>query len=197
MKMNLPNKLTVLRMIMIPFFMLIIMFPVFGDFASRLVAAALFGSTALTDMLDGKIARKYNLVTNFGKFLDPVADKLMTIGGYIALLTTITGDRVFFMIFACATFIVIMREIAVTSLRMIASNDASVVIAANYLGKIKTVSQIVCILVMILEPAFFAGTIISEYHILSYISVAFMVFMTLWSGLDYLKAYKHLLNYNK
>jgi len=197
MKMNLPNKLTVLRMIMIPFFMFIIMFPVLGAFWSRIAAAALFGLTALTDMLDGKIARKYNLVTDFGKFLDPVADKLMTIGGYIALLSTITYDRVFFMIFAWATFIVILREIAVTSLRMIVSNGASVVIAANYLGKIKTVSQIVCILVMILEPAFLKGTVIDSYHILSYVSVAFMVFMTLWSGLDYLKAYWPLLDPEK
>jgi CDP-diacylglycerol--glycerol-3-phosphate 3-phosphatidyltransferase len=77
---------------MIPFFMFIIMFPVLGQFWSRIVAALLFGLTALTDMLDGKIARKHNLVTDFGKFMDPVADKLMTIGGYIALLTTISYD---------------------------------------------------------------------------------------------------------
>lgn len=197
MKMNLPNKLTVLRMIMIPFFMIMIMFPIFGDTWSRLIAAALFGLTALTDMLDGKIARKYGLVTNFGKFLDPVADKLMTIGGYIALLSTLTGDRLFFMVFAWATFIVILREIAVTSLRMIASSGSSVVIAANMLGKIKTVSQIVCILVMILEPVFFGKIFIGQYHVLSYASTAFMVFMTLWSGLDYLKAYWPLLNPNE
>ena len=148
-------------------------------------------------MLDGKIARKHNLITDFGKFLDPVADKLMTIGGYIAILSTITYDRVFYMVFAWATFIVILREIAITSLRMIASSGSSVVIAAAYLGKIKTVSQIVCILVMILEPAFFANTIINEYHILSYVSVSFMVFMTIWSGIDYLKAYWPLLDPEK
>lgn len=197
MKMNLPNKLTVLRMILIPFFMFIIMFPVLGAFWSRIAAAALFGITAFTDMLDGKIARKYNLVTNFGKFLDPVADKLMTIGGYIALLTTLKDDKVFFIIFAWATFVVILRELAVTSLRMIASNGASVVIAAAYLGKVKTVSQIVCILVMILEPAFFGSMFIGQYHILSYVSLAFMVFMTIWSGLDYLKAYWPLLDPEK
>ena len=199
MKMNLPNKLTVLRMIMIPFFMFIIMFPVLGQFWSRIAAAIIFGLTALTDMLDGKIARKHNLITDFGKFLDPVADKLMTIGGYIAILTTISYDKVFFMVFAWATFIVILREIAITSLRMIASNGASVVIAAAYLGKVKTVSQIVCILVMILEPAFFSKLlpVVAQYHILSYISIAFMVFMTIWSGLDYLKAYWPLLDPEK
>ena len=199
MKMNLPNKLTVLRMIMIPFFMFIIMFPVLGQFWSRIAAAIIFGLTALTDMLDGKIARKHNLITDFGKFLDPVADKLMTIGGYIAILTTISYDKVFFMVFAWATFIVILREIAITSLRMIASNGASVVIAAAYLGKVKTVSQIVCILVMILEPAFFSNLlpVVAQYHILSYISIAFMVFMTIWSGIDYLKAYWPLLDPEK
>ena len=197
MKMNLPNKLTVLRMIMIPFFMFIIMYPVLGFFWSRIAAAIIFGLTALTDMLDGKIARKHNLITDFGKFMDPVADKLMTIGGYIALLTTLTDDRLFFMIFAWATFVVILREIAVTSLRMIVSNSASVVIAAAMLGKIKTVSQIVCIVVMILEPAFLANTVIGQYHILSYIFVAFMVFMTIWSGLDYIKAYWPLLDPEK
>lgn len=195
--MNLPNKLTVLRIIMIPFTMLIIMFPFLSDFWSRILAALLFGLTALTDMLDGKIARKNNLITDFGKFLDPVADKLMTIGAYIALLTTITEDRVFFLIFAWASFIVILREIAVTSLRMIISNKASLVIAAAYLGKIKTVSQIVCILVMILEPAFFGSTFISRYHVLSYISIAFMVFMTIWSGIDYMKVYWPLLDTKK
>lgn len=184
-------------MIMIPFFMFIIMFPVLGNFWSRIAAAIIFGLTALTDMLDGKIARKYNLITDFGKFMDPVADKLMTIGGYIALLTTMTDDRVFFMIFAWATFVVILREIAVTSLRMIVSNSAKVVIAAAILGKIKTVSQIVCIIVMILEPAFLAGTVFAQYHILSYVSVAFMVFMTIWSGLDYMKAYWPLLDPEK
>ncbi|MBQ7968975.1 MAG: CDP-diacylglycerol--glycerol-3-phosphate 3-phosphatidyltransferase [Clostridia bacterium] len=197
MKMNLPNKLTVLRMIMIPFFMFIIMFPVLGQFWSRIAAALLFGLTALTDMLDGKIARKHNLVTDFGKFMDPVADKLMTIGGYIALLTTISYDRVFFMVFAWATFVVILREIAVTSLRMIVSNKSGGVLAAAILGKIKTVSQIVCILVMILEPAFFGKTFIGEYHVLSYVTVAFMVFMTIWSGLDYVKAYWPLLDPEK
>lgn len=197
MKMNLPNKLTVLRMIMIPFFMFIIMFPVLGQFWSRIAAAIIFGLTAFTDMLDGKIARKYNLITDFGKFLDPVADKLMTIGGYIAILTTLTEDRTFFMIFAWATFVVILRELAVTSLRMIVSNGASVVIAAAYLGKVKTVSQIACIIIMILEPAFLGSTFIGELHIFSYVSLAFMVFMTIWSGLDYLKAYWPLLDPEK
>jgi CDP-diacylglycerol--glycerol-3-phosphate 3-phosphatidyltransferase len=101
------------------------------------------------------------------------------------------------MIFAWATFVVILREIAVTSLRMIVSNKSGGVLAAAILGKIKTVSQIGCILVMILEPAFLGSTFIGQYHILSYIMVAFMVFMTIWSGLDYVKAYWPLLDPEK
>ena len=86
MKLNLPNKLTLLRVIMIPLFMFFIIFPVFGDVISPIVATVIFILTALTDMLDGKIARKYNLITNFGKFLDPLADKCMVLGGFIGLL---------------------------------------------------------------------------------------------------------------
>ena len=194
--MNLPNKLTILRVILIVPFVLFMLLTEFGDW-QKWIALVIFCVASLTDMLDGYIARRDHLVTNFGKFMDPVADKLMTIGGYIALLTTMTDDRVFFMIFAWATFVVILREIAVTSLRMIVSNSAKVVIAAAILGKIKTVSQIVCIIVMILEPAFLAGTVFAQYHILSYVSVAFMVFMTIWSGLDYMKAYWPLLDPEK
>jgi CDP-diacylglycerol--glycerol-3-phosphate 3-phosphatidyltransferase len=163
----------------------------------KIEAVAVLAASGLSDMFDGKIARRFNQISALGKILDPVADKLMTIGGYIALLTTISYDKVFFMIFAWATFVVILREIAVTSLRMIVSNKSGGVLAAAILGKIKTVSQIGCILVMILEPAFLGSTFIGQYHILSYIMVAFMVFMTIWSGLDYVKAYWPLLDPEK
>lgn len=195
--MNLPNRLTVLRMIMIPIFMVIIIFPIMPDFWARISAAIVFGLTSLTDMLDGKIARKYGLITDFGKFLDPVADKLMIIGAYMALLTTMTDDRVLFLVFAISTFLVIVREIAITSLRMIASNASSVVIAANMLGKIKTCTQITCVLILLLEPAFLGGTYIGQNHILSYISIVAMAVMTCWSGINYLKAYMPLLDPQK
>ena len=84
--MNLPNKLTILRIILVPFFMFFLIFPVFGETVSRIVAAVIFALTALTDLLDGKIARKYNLITDFGKFLDPLADKVMIISAYISLM---------------------------------------------------------------------------------------------------------------
>lgn len=193
-KMNLPNKLTVLRMILIPFFVASVMY-IPNETAMRLISAAVFGLTSITDMLDGKIARKYNLVTNFGKFLDPVADKLMIISAYLALLTTVTNNKTLYFIFTWATFIVVVREIAVTSLRMIAAN--SVVIAANNLGKIKTCSQIACVLTVLLEPLFFGWCFIGEYHILTYATIIFMGVMTLWSGINYLMQYKEFLNPEK
>lgn len=194
MKMNLPNKLTILRMILLPFVMASIIFPIFsGDIIWRLVAAALFGITALTDMLDGKIARKYNLVTDFGKFLDPLADKMLVIGTMIAIMIRFGSDGIFLCVFGWALFIVTMRELAVTSLRMIAANKEGKVIAAAWLGKIKTVTQMVCMLTVLLEGVICAIFTIDTHMILSYVTTAVMLVMTLWSGLDYFFKYLPLL----
>ena len=190
MKMNLPNRLTILRMILIPFCMIAIIYPIFpGDVIWRIVAAALFGLTSLTDMLDGKIARKYNLITDFGKFLDPLADKLLIIGTMLAILVRYSDNQLFCWIFVWALLIVILREIAVTSLRMIASQKAGAVVAAGRLGKVKTVLQMICMLTCLLEGLIPALTSIDTHMILSYITTAAMTFMTLWSGLDYFKAF--------
>jgi len=190
MKMNLPNRLTILRMILIPFCMIAIIYPIFpGDVIWRIVAAALFGLTSLTDMLDGKIARKYNLITDFGKFLDPLADKLLIIGTMLAILVRYSDNQLFCWIFVWALLIVILREIAVTSLRMIASQKAGAVVAAGWLGKVKTVLQMICMLTCLLEGLIPALTSIDTHMILSYITTAAMTFMTLWSGLDYFKAF--------
>ena len=190
MKMNLPNRLTILRMILIPFCMIAIIYPLFpGDVIWRIVAAALFGLTSLTDMLDGKIARKYNLITDFGKFLDPLADKLLIIGTMLAILVRYSDNQLFCWIFVWALLIVILREIAVTSLRMIASQKAGAVVAAGWLGKVKTVLQMICMLTCLLEGLIPALTSIDTHMILSYITTAAMTFMTLWSGLDYFKAF--------
>jgi len=153
------------------------------------VAAALFGLTSLTDMLDGKIARKYNLITDFGKFLDPLADKLLIIGTMLAILVRYSDNQLFCWIFVWALLIVILREIAVTSLRMIASQKAGAVVAAGWLGKVKTVLQMICMLTCLLEGLIPALTSIDTHMILSYITTAAMTFMTLWSGLDYFKAF--------
>ena len=133
--MNLPNKLTVLRVIMIPFF---VFFYLTGNVV---IADILFIVASLTDMLDGKIARKYNLVTNFGKFMDPLADKLLVAA---ALICFVELRR----IPAWIVLIIISREFIISGFRLIAA-DSNVVIAASYWGKFKTVFQMVMVCLMI------------------------------------------------
>ena len=194
MKLNLPNKLTILRLILIPWCIAVIVFPVFdGDTAWRLIAAALFGLTAMTDMLDGAIARKYDMITDFGKFLDPLADKMLIFGAMLAVLVRFSDEKRFISVFVWAVFIVILRETAVTSLRMIASQKQGVVIAAGMLGKIKTVTQMLCIITILLEGLLPFDT----YFLLSYVTTAVMTVMTVWSGIDYFRVYIPLLDPGK
>ncbi|MBR4882151.1 MAG: CDP-diacylglycerol--glycerol-3-phosphate 3-phosphatidyltransferase [Clostridia bacterium] len=182
--MNLPNKLTLLRVIMIPLFLFFIIFPVFGDVVSPIVATVIFILTALTDMLDGKIARKYNLITNFGKFLDPLADKVMILGGLIGLLcvANVRGE-VYAKVLAWSFFLILLRELAVTSMRLVVSDAGNIVIAANWMGKCKTVLQTVTMVVLILEP------LVPTNNIVSYIFLAATVILTMWSGINYFIAY--------
>ena len=138
--MNLPNKLTVARILLVPFFVaaLLIDFPL-----NNLVALALFGAASLTDMFDGKIARKHGLITDFGKFADPLADKILVISALLCFVQLGLCDCV-------AVIVVLFREFVVTSIRLIAAAKGKV-IAANMWGKVKTVTQIVaivCVLVM-------------------------------------------------
>ena len=195
--MNLPNKLTCLRMALIPFFLFFLIFPeIIGEDLSRIIAAAIFAVTAYTDMLDGKIARKYNLVTDFGKFMDPLADKLMVFGAMIGILVLNTvrdqvAMNIFNKVFAVAAFIIIFRELAVTSMRMVVSSAEGIVIAANIFGKLKTVSQIIGIIVILIEPIF------SDVPYVSYVMLGIMVFTTLFSGFSYFKAYWPHINTNK
>lgn len=133
--MNLPNKLTVARIILVPFCMFFIAFTGMNDTAARIIALVLFSLTSLTDMLDGKIARKYNLITDFGKFLDPVADKLLIIGSYLAILVRYRENAVFTQVMFWCLFVIFFRELGVTSLRMIVADK--VVIAANWMGKLQ------------------------------------------------------------
>lgn len=186
---------------MIPLFLFFLIFPgVCGFTASRIIAAVLFALTAFTDMLDGKIARKYNLVTDFGKFLDPLADKLMVFGAMIGIIVmtyeTAAADAsdsytLFAKIFGWAAFIIIFRELAVTSMRMVVSNSEGIVIAANIFGKLKTVSQILGIIVILVEPIFWDG------FAASYVMTAVMVITTLFSGFSYFKSYWPYINSNK
>lgn len=198
MKMNLPNQLTMARMIMVPFLMVFITFDFGLGIWSRLIAAAFFGLASLTDFVDGYLARKYNLVTNFGKFMDPLADKLMVFVALISLCYVTGRDEgasLYGVLLLAATVIVIFRELAVTSMRMVVTNTDGIVIAANWLGKVKTCTQILFILTALIEPMF-SYTLLGG-HIASYVTMAAMTLMTLWSGFNYLKAYWKYINPSK
>lgn len=186
--MNLPNKLTVFRMFMVPVFLFLFCVPLpLSDTALRIIIASVFAIVSLTDMIDGKIARKYNMITDFGKFMDPLADKFLVISACLGIIVKFDYIRP---VFVWAAAIVIFREFAVTSLRMVAANKAGLVIAAAWLGKVKTTTQMICIICVLLEPVILPFKPFTEWHILSYITTAVMVVMTLWSGIDYLIAYK-------
>lgn len=142
--MNLPNKLTVLRVLMIPVFLIFMLTPL-AEGNGKYIALAIFCIASLTDMLDGKIARKYNLVTNFGKFMDPLADKLLVCSALICLIEQ--GK-----IASWIVIVIIAREFIISGFRLIAS-DNGIVIAASYWGKFKTVSHMAMIILLILDIA--------------------------------------------
>ena len=195
MKMNLPNKLSVMRLCMVPVFVVVMMAS--DALWANLVGCALFGAAAFTDMLDGKIARKYNLVTDFGKFLDPLADKFMVIGALLVILYKVMGDGaingIFTIVFFWTVMIVIFRELAVTSIRLVVSGSSGIVVAANMLGKIKTCVQIACVIICILERAIYAALAnppaIAEYLPASLVLSVLMLVFTLWSGINYIASY--------
>lgn len=173
--MNLPNKLTLLRVIMIPFFVIALMVTSipYNDY----IALAIFILASLTDMLDGKIARKYNLITNFGKFMDPLADKLLV---STALICLVELER----IPAWMVALIIAREFTISGFRLIAS-DNGVVIAASYWGKFKTVFQMIAVCLLILN--------ISAINILTQIVVWIAVILTIVSLVDYLAKNKSVM----
>lgn len=169
--MNLPNKLTVLRVIMIPVFLVFLLTDCAGG-ASKYIAAAVFVLASLTDMLDGRIARKYNLVTNFGKFMDPLADKLLVCSALIAFVELEYLP-------AWIVIIIISREFIISGFRLIAA-DKGVVIAANYWGKFKTTFQMIMTILLILQLDYpYADTV--EW-IFVYIALA----LTVISLVDYI-----------
>lgn len=140
--MNLPNKLTVLRVVMIPFFVVFMLTDLAGA-ASKYIALALFCIASFTDFLDGYLARKDNLVTNFGKFMDPLADKLLVCSAFICLVEK--GQLA-----AWIVLIIIAREFIISGFRLVAS-DNGIVIAASYWGKFKTVSHMAMVILLILN----------------------------------------------
>lgn len=176
--MNLPNKLTVLRVIMIPFFVVFMLTDLGGQY-SNYIALVIFCVASLTDMLDGKIARKYNLVTNFGKFMDPLADKLLVGAAMICLIPM--GK-----IPAWIVIVIISREFIISGFRLVAS-DNGIVIAASYWGKFKTVSQMFMIIFLILDlPGSVASTI---EMVLIYLALI----LTVVSLVDYIAKNKEVL----
>ena len=167
--MNLPNKLTILRMIMIVPFVVFMLVPI-GGAAGKWIALALFVIASLTDLLDGKIARKYNLVTTFGKFMDPLADKLLVCSAMICLVEL---GR----IPAWIVIVIISREFIISGFRLVAS-DMGVVIAASLWGKFKTTFQMIMIILMIAD--------ISALSIVTQIVMWIALILTVVSLIDYL-----------
>ena len=182
MKMNLPNKLTMFRVILIPFFVFFMLAPYFEGY-SNYIALVIFIVASLTDMLDGKIARKYNLVTNFGKFMDPLADKLLVCSAMICLIEK--G-----LLPAWVVIVIISREFIISGFRLIAS-DNGVVIAASYWGKFKTVFQMIMVIALILH---FEN---SAFHMLEIALIWIATILTVVSLMDYLVKNKDVLKEQK
>ena len=182
MSMNLPNQLTIFRVILIPFFVFFLLAPYFEGYGN-FIAVAIFIIASFTDFLDGYLARKHNLVTNFGKFMDPLADKLLVSSALICLIEK--G-----LLASWIVVIIISREFIISGFRLIAS-DNGVVIAASYWGKFKTVFQMLMVITLILNfpiPAFqMLGTI------LTYIALA----LTVISLVDYVIKNKNVLKDTK
>ena len=167
--MNLPNKLTIIRVCMIPFFVAALLFDHGNNYTMRIVANVLFIVASLTDLFDGKIARKYNLVTNFGKFMDPLADKLLVCSALICLIEL--GQLP-----AWVVIIIISREFIISGFRLVAA-DNGVVIAASYWGKFKTTFQMAAVILMIFN--------IPALTLVTNIVVVIAVALTIISLVDY------------
>ncbi|MCK8617309.1 CDP-diacylglycerol--glycerol-3-phosphate 3-phosphatidyltransferase [Fructobacillus sp. M158] len=179
--MNLPNKLTVFRILLIPVFMILLSWPgqdesifLADPNLNWVLAAIVFAVACLTDFLDGQIARRKQLVTNFGKFFDPLADKLLVMTALIYLTA-------FLQVPAWVTTVIVIRELAVTGLRTLVVENNGTVLAAAWPGKIKTFSQMFAIFFLYLKDWPFAGFGFPIGEILLYIAV----FFTIYSGIDY------------
>ena len=196
-KLNLPNRLTVARLFMVPVFLLV-MFFIPGKFwlIRNIVGAVIFLSAAITDAVDGHMARKYGLITDFGKFLDPLADKALVISAMTMIFYHFENIRPYFV---WVFVIVLLREFAVTGLRLLI-NGKGVVLAAGLLGKIKTVLQMVFIMTALLEPVLYriifaiwktapidVISFLGKYPPLTFITMAGTLLFTVWSCIDYFK----------
>ena len=182
--MNLPNKLTILRVIMIPFFVFFLLAPFFDGYGNY-IALVIFIIASLTDLADGKIARKYNLVTNFGKFMDPLADKLLVCSAMICLVDLK-------LIPSWIVIIIIAREFIISGFRLVAS-DNGVVIAASYWGKFKITFQMLMIIFTIFNIYIENDVLDVISNILVYVAIA----LTVISLIDYMLKNKDVLKDQK
>jgi CDP-diacylglycerol--glycerol-3-phosphate 3-phosphatidyltransferase len=194
--MNLPNKLTIFRIILVPIMVIIPFLKIPGDILNipiqNLVIIAIFAIASYTDHLDGKIARKNNLVTTFGKFADPLADKILVLS---AMLMLVEMDYLPAMI----PIIVLTREFVVSGYRLIAVENGGKVIAASIWGKIKTATQMIAIILALLDSNFFGAFIyegLTGYNlvinVLSTSLILISTIATVFSGIDYLRGSKEL-----
>ena len=179
--MNLPNKLTILRMIMVPFFVLFMLVPIGGP-ANKWIALAIFVVASLTDTLDGYIARRDHLITDFGKFMDPLADKLLVCSALICFVEL--GDLPAWMV-----IVIIAREFIISGFRLVAS-DNGIVIAASKTGKLKTISQMVMVVLVIAD----LGDI---FDVLKQIFIWLALILTVVSLMDYLYKNRKVLSSRK
>jgi len=192
--MNLPNKITISRIFLIPIFIIVLSIPVdWGEWnigtntlpVTHFVAGLIFIIASLTDWLDGYIARKYQLVTNMGKFLDPLADKLLVSAAFILLVELDLAA-------AWIVIVIISREFAVTGFRLVAAGEG-IVLAASNMGKLKTVSQIAAIAFLIFHNFPFSYIAVPIDTIILYIALI----LTVWSGADYFIKNWHVLRDSK
>lgn len=195
-RLNLPNTLSLIRVLLVPMFVATLIFmrdiPIWGCVVPLIVYAL----TAFTDFLDGQIARRCNMITDFGKFIDPLADKFMVLSSMIAILVVmlLNGYTTLALTFMWVVLIVFLRELGVTSLRLVVANTSGEVVAASIFGKVKTVSQMVGTILMLIEPFI---PVVQDTHMLSYVSMAVIAFATSLSGIDYLRTYLPYIETNK
>jgi len=184
--MNTPNKLTVFRAVMVPVFLAVLLIPAIP--ARFLLSGLIFGGLALTDMIDGKMARKYGLITNFGKFLDPLADKVLVISALVGMTVLKTYSNTAFIFWLIGIIIILAREFMVSALRLVCVEQGNV-IAANMWGKVKTVTQFIAILLILaIEQALAWFPILPDWlRIVGDVAFGICVFATIVSGIIYVK----------
>ena len=203
---NLPNILSIIRVILVPVFVASLLITKHSGIWGVIVPTFVYILTAITDALDGHIARKYNLISEFGKFIDPLADKFMVIASQIAILAWMImteprpsmADRIFVYVYIFAVVIILLRELTVTGLRLAVVGKVD--LAASIFGKLKTVSQMVgtVLLIVLWKATLYVTkmgieipviTPLLKYHVILFVVIAIMLFTTVWSMVEYMKAY--------